>query len=118
VPASAVLWKAGAALVFALAFGLPCAARAAAQDPAAGAAFLAGLVFTAGIAAGFGSLTGGGKLFLGVYTAVWYFAVNRLPLADFTGLFAEPSALKTGAFLLAGAAAVGAAVAAESRARA
>ncbi len=88
------------------------------RAPAAGAAFLTGLLFTAGLAAGFGSLTGGGKLFLGVYTAVWYFAVNRLPIADFTGLFAEPSAARAAAFLLAGAAAVGAALATEVRARA
>ncbi|HEY3349219.1 MAG TPA: hypothetical protein VGM13_05540 [Thermoanaerobaculia bacterium] len=118
VPASPALWKAGSVLVFTLAFGLPCAARAAAGGPGAAAAFLSGLVFTAGIAAGFGSLTGGGKLFLGVYTAVWYFAVNRLPVADFTGLFSEPSALKAAAFALAGAAAVGGALAAESRSRA
>lgn len=118
VPASPVLWKAGAILVFALAFGLPCAVRAAVEAPAAGIAFLAGLLFTAGLAAGFGSVTGGGKLFLGVYTAVWYFAVNRLPIADFTGLFAEPSVPRATAFLLAGAAAVGGALAAERHARA
>jgi hypothetical protein len=104
-----VLFKAGAVLVFVVAFGLPCAARAAAESPAAGAAFFAGLLFTAGLAAGFGSLTGGGKLFLGAYTAVWYVAVNSLPLADYTGLFSEPSALKSTAFLLSGAAAVAAA---------
>jgi hypothetical protein len=118
VPASPALWKAGSVLAFVLAMGLPCAARAAVVSPAAGAAFLAGLVFTAGTAAGFGSLTGGGKLFLGVYTAVWYFAVNRLPIADFTGLVAEPSASKAAAFLLVGIAAVGGAFAAERRARA
>ncbi len=118
VPASPVLWKTGAILVLVLAFGLPCAVRAAVEAPVAGIAFLVGLLFTAGLAAGFGSLTGGGKLFLGVYTAVWYFAVNRLPIADFTGLFAEPSAARAAAFLLAGAAAVGAALATEVRARA
>ena len=118
VPASPVLWKTGAILVFVLAFGLPSAVRAAAESPAAGAAFLAGLLFTAGTAASFGSLTGGGKLFLGVYTALWYFAVNRLPIADFTGLFARPEASRTAAYLLAGAAAVGVALAAERRSRA
>ena len=118
VPASPALWKAGSVLAFVLAFGLPSAARAAFEGPAAGAAFLAGLVFTAGTAAGFGSLTGGGKLFLGGYTAVWYFAVNRLPIADFTGLFVEPSAAKAAAFFLVGIAAVGGAFAAERRARA
>ena len=118
VPASPVLWKTGAILVFVLAFGLPSAARAAVESPAAGAAFLGGLLFTAGTAASFGSLTGGGKLFLGVYTALWYFAVNRLPIADFTGLFARPEASRTAAYLLAGAAAVGVALAAERRSRA
>jgi hypothetical protein len=113
VPASPALWKAGAILVFVLAFGLPSAVGAAVLGPAAGAAFLGGLLFTAGLAAGFGSLSGGGKLFLGVYTAVLYFAVNRLPVADFTGLFTNPSAPRTLAFLLAGAASVGAAWAAE-----
>ena len=107
VPASPVLWKAGAILAFVLVFGLPCAARALVESPAAGVAFLSGLLFTAGLAAGFGSLTGGGKLFLGVYTAVWYFAVNRLPIADFTGLFAAPSGARAAAYALAGVAAVG-----------
>jgi hypothetical protein len=118
IPASPVLWKTGAILAVVLAFGLPCAARASAESPAAGAAFLGGLFFTAALAAAFGSLSGGGKLFLGVYTALWYFAVNRLPIADFTGLFSAPSAPKTLAFLLAGLAAVGGALAMESRARA
>lgn len=118
VPASPVLWKTGANLVFVLALGLPCAVRAGAESPAAGAAFLAGLLFTGALAAGLGSLSGGGKLFLGVYTALWYFAVNRLPIADFTGLFSDPSPLKSAAFALAGAAAVGGALAAERRSRA
>jgi hypothetical protein len=118
VPASPVLWKAGVVLVLVLAPGLPCVVRAALESPAAGASFLSGLVFTAGIAAGFGSLTGSGKLFLGVYTALWYFAVNRLPIADFTGLLSPPSAVRAAAFLVAGAAAVGGAFAAEGRARA
>lgn len=120
VPLSPAVWKTGALLLFVLAFGLPCAARAAAGSAGAGAGagFLAGLVFTAGLASGFGSLSGGGKLFLGVYTAVWYFAVNRLPLADFTGLFAEPSGLRAAAFLVAGAGAVAAALANEARVRA
>ncbi len=41
LPASPVLWKAGAILVFSLAFGLPCAARALARSPAAGGALAA-----------------------------------------------------------------------------
>lgn len=118
VPLSTVLWKTGAILAFVLVFGLSCAVRAALANPAAGAAFLTGLLFTSGLAAGFGCLTSGGKLFLGVYTAVWYFAVNRLPIADFTGLFSEPSAPRSAAFLLAGAAAVGAAYAREAGTRA
>jgi hypothetical protein len=109
VPVSPVLWKTSAILLVVLAFGLPCAIRASLEGPALGAAFVSGLLFTATLAAGFGSLTGGGKLFLGVYTAVWYLAVSRLPIADFTGLFSGPSALRAGSFLLAGAAAVGAA---------
>jgi len=113
VPLSPVLWKAGAILAFVLALGLPCAARAAMESLAAGAAFLAGLLFTAGLAAGFGSLSGGGKLFLGVYTALWYFAVNRLPIADFTGLFAEPFAGSVALFLWMGVLATGAAWAVE-----
>jgi hypothetical protein len=118
VPLSPVLWKTGAILAFVLAFGLPCAVRATAGSPGAGAAFLAGLLFTAGLASGFGALSAGGKLFLGVYTALWYFAVNRLPISDFTGLFSEPAALRSAAFLLAGAAAVGLAYAREASARA
>lgn len=113
VPLSPVLWKAGAVLGFVLAFGLPCAARAATGSPAAGIAFVTGLLFTAGLAAGFGSLSAGGKLFLGVYTAVWYLAVNRLPFADFTGLFAEPSAPRAALYLLVGVLSTGAAWAVE-----
>ena len=109
VSLSPVLFKTGAVLAFVLAFGLPCTVRAAAESLSAGAAFFAGLLFTAGLAVGFGSLTGGGKLFLGVYTAVWYFALNRLPIADFTGLFAEPSARRAALYLSVGVLSVGAA---------
>jgi hypothetical protein len=117
VPLSPVLWKAGAILAFVLSLGLPCTVRAAAGSIGAGAALFAGLSFIALLAAGFGSLSGGPKLFLGVYTALWYFAVNRLPVADFSGLFAEPSAARSAVFLLAGVGAVGLARVSEGRAR-
>lgn len=111
VPLSPVLFKAGALLTFALAFSVPCLAAAFVRG--AGPGFLSGILFTALAAAGWGALSRGGKLFLGLYTAVWYFAVNRLPLADFTGLFAEPSARRAALYLSVGVLSVGAAWAVE-----
>jgi len=107
VPLSPVLWKAGALLTFALVLSVPCLAAAFVRG--AGPGFLCGILFTALVAAGWGTLSRGGKLFLGVYTALWYFAVNRLPFADFTGLFAEPSARRAALYLSVGVLSVGAA---------
>lgn len=107
VPLSPVLWKAGALLAFVLALGVPCLGAAAVRGRGVG--LLAGLLFTAGAAAGLGALSRGGKLFLALYTALWYFAVNRLPFADFTGLFVEPSAPRAAFYLSVGVLSVSAA---------
>ena len=111
VPESPVLWKTGALLAFVVVLGLPSLGGAVVRG--AGFGFLTGLLFTAGAAAGLGALSRGGKLFLGVYTALWYLAVSRLPFADFTGLFAPPSFLRAAAYVFLGALCVGAALAVE-----
>ena len=65
-----------------------CCARSAAAR-VHGLAMLLGLAFTATAAAGLGWLTGGGKLFLGAYTALWYMAIQRDSPLDFTGAFGQ-----------------------------
>jgi hypothetical protein len=52
---------------------------------------LLGLLFVATAATGLGSLSRGGKLFLGAFTALWYLAIQRESPLDFTGAFhAQP----------------------------
>lgn len=111
VPLSPVLWKTGALVTFVFVLSIPCLAAAFMRGT--GALFLSGILFTALAATGWGTLSGGGKLFLALYSALWYFAVNRLPYADFTGGLAEPSALRGALFLFLGALSVGAAWAVE-----
>jgi hypothetical protein len=75
---------------------------------------LLGLAFTAAAAAGFGWLTGGGKLFLGSYTALWYIAIQRDSPLDFTGAFAkQPDLALCAGFAAAGVVAVAIAAAVE-----
>jgi hypothetical protein len=107
--------------LFVLVLGLPALLRAFATSPAHGVAFVTGLLFVAGFAVGAGSLSRGGKLFSGVYTALWYMVVaghGAGPL-DFCGAFG--GGLGAGsrlAFLAIGAAAVALAAAMEQRRRA
>jgi hypothetical protein len=64
--------------------------RAFLASPAQGVAFLTGLLFVAAFAVAAGSLTGGGKLFTAVYTALWYVAVSggtKVGALDYCGAF-------------------------------
>lgn len=116
VPLSPVLWKTAAAGAAVLALGMPRLLLTAVIDPGRALAFLLGLVATAAFAVGAGSLTGGGKLFSGVYVALWYVAVNGAPELDFSGAFArEPRPQVAAIFLLAAAVLLAAAFAVERR---
>jgi hypothetical protein len=85
VPASRVLWKAGAVALFVGGLALPLVVRTTLASPVRGLALLAGLLFVAAFATAAGSLTGGGRLFSGAYLVVWYAAFNRAPGFDFCG---------------------------------
>jgi hypothetical protein len=76
VPRATLIWKAASLALFVLAFGAPAALRAFAASIAHGVALVSGLLFVAAFAVSAGSLTGGGKLFTAVYTALWYVALN------------------------------------------
>lgn len=89
VPASAVLWKAAALALFLLALGAPLVIRTFLASPVRGLACAAGLLAVALLAVGFGSLTRGGKLFSGLYVAVWYMALSGSAEADFTGALSK-----------------------------
>jgi hypothetical protein len=61
------------------------------------------LLFVATAAAGLGWLSGGGKLFLGLFTALWYVAVQRDSPLDWSGAFASrPKLALCAGFALAG----------------
>ncbi len=87
VPRSGVLWKLGSVSLFVGVVALPFLLRALVDSPARGFAALSGLFFVTALAVAFGSLSGGGKLFVGLYLAIWYAALNRVPNADFCSLF-------------------------------
>jgi hypothetical protein len=108
VPRSAVLWKLGTLALFTLAAGLPLIARFTLISPAHGFAFLTGLLFTAAFATAAGSLSGGGKLFLGLYLWLWYAAASRVPALDFCGVMGGALDLSSrAAYLAIGTAAIG-----------
>ena len=94
VPARPVLWKVAAVAVFVLALGLPMTIRAFVESSARGVECVAGLLAIAGISVAFGSLTAGGKLFSGVFLAVWYMAVSGMPEADVTGVLSKAPSLR------------------------
>jgi len=72
----------------------------------------------AALAVSFGFLTGGGKLFVGIYLALWYAALNRVPYLDFCGLFGSDLGLPVrAAYLGAGAVFIALAMAVEARRR-
>jgi ABC-type transport system involved in multi-copper enzyme maturation permease subunit len=93
VPERPVLWKCAAVAVFLLALGLPMTTRAFVESSVRGVECVAGLLAIAGISVAFGSLTAGGKLFSGIFLAVWYMAVSGLPQADVTGALSKSPSL-------------------------
>ncbi|HXU34295.1 MAG TPA: ABC transporter permease [Thermoanaerobaculia bacterium] len=118
VPRSGVLWKLGSVALFVVAVSLPFLLRALVASPARGFAALSGLLFVAALAVSFGLLTGGGKLFVGIYLAIWYGALNRVPYLDFCGLFGGDLGLPVrAAYLAAGAVFLALAMAVEARRR-
>jgi ABC-type transport system involved in multi-copper enzyme maturation permease subunit len=118
VPRSGTLWKIGSVSLFVVAVSLPFLLRALFTSPARGFAALSGLLFVAALAVSFGLLTGGGKLFVGIYLALWYAALNRVPYLDFCSLFGgDLGPAVRAAYLAAGAAFVALSMAVESRRR-
>ncbi len=116
VPRSGVLWKLGSVSLFVVVISLPFLVRALLTSPARGFAALSGLLFVAALSVSFGSLSGGGKLFVGIFLALWYAALNRVPYLDFCGLFGGDLGFgNRAAYLGAGAVFVLLAMAVESR---
>lgn len=111
VPASPVLWKTGALALVVLMLGTPMTIHGFVESPAKALACVAGLLAVAGGCVGLGSLTSGGKLFTGLYVAVWYMAMSGEPGADFAGALSKaPSLAVSGLYLAGGLAAVALAV--------
>ncbi len=107
VPRSAVLWKVAAIAAFVAVVGAPVLVRSVVRGPAYGLAMVLALLFVATAAAGLGWLSGGGKLFLGLFTALWYIAIQRDSPLDFSGAFASrPDLALCAGFAVAGMAAV------------
>ncbi|HXT51671.1 MAG TPA: hypothetical protein VN811_11545, partial [Thermoanaerobaculia bacterium] len=102
LPRSRVAWKVAAVLGFVLLAAAPVLLRSLLRDGGHGLAMLLGLLFTATAAAGLGWLTGGGKLFLGAYTALWYVAIQRDSPLDFAGIGERASLLTCAAFAAVG----------------
>ncbi|HRC85282.1 MAG TPA: ABC transporter permease subunit, partial [Thermoanaerobaculia bacterium] len=104
VPRSKLAWKLGASLLVSLLLGLPGELAALLGGAAGGLAWLLGLGFVATLAVATGSLSRGGRLFLGLYTALWYLALNgKGGPFDFSGRFGTESRLGVAASFLAGA---------------
>lgn len=111
VPKSPALWKAAAVALVVLLLGAPLCVRSLMVSPARGLACVGGLLALAAISVGMGSLSGGGKLFTGVYLAVWYMGLSNLAAADFTSaLSAKPVPAYCVIYICAGAALLAAAV--------
>jgi hypothetical protein len=111
VPASPALWKTAAVGLFVLALGAPLVVRSLLVSPTRGLACAGGLLAVAAISVGMGSLTAGGKLFTGVYLAVWYMGLSNVAPADFTSaLSARPEPVYCLLYMGVGAVLVAAAV--------
>jgi hypothetical protein len=107
VPRSTVVWKTVAVAGFVALVGAPVVLRSVVRGGDHGMGMLRGLAFAATAAAGFGWLTGGGKLFLAAYTALWYMAIQHDSPVDFTGAFrARPDLALCAGFAAAGIASV------------
>jgi hypothetical protein len=102
VPRSTVGRKAAAISGFVLLVGAPVLLRSFARGVEHGLAMLLGMAFVAGAATGLGWLSRGGKLFLGLFTALWYVAVQRESPLDFTGAFARPDLQRCAIFAAIG----------------
>src|SRR5262249_41355199 len=84
--------------------------------PARGLAAILGLSAIAALCVGMGALTSGGKLFTGLYAAVWYMAMSGAPGADATGALGKaPDLALSAAYLGGGLLLVGAALLKERR---
>lgn len=106
LPRSVVAWKLAAVGAFVGALGAPVLLRSLLRGGSHGLAMLLALAFIASAAAGLGRLTGGGKLFLGLFTGLWYVAVQVDSPLDFTGAFTtRPDLALCAGFAAAGAAA-------------
>ncbi|HET9794119.1 MAG TPA: hypothetical protein VFS34_06620, partial [Thermoanaerobaculia bacterium] len=117
IPRSAALWKAASLALFLEAAGLPLFVRFFLLSPARAFAWISGLLFVAGFAAGAGWLTRGGKLFSGIFLALWYAALSGVRDTDFCGIAGGATgALARAAYLSLGAAFVAAAMLRERRA--
>ena len=111
VPRSPALWKFAAVALLVLALGAPLVVKSLLVSPARGLACAGGLIALAAISVGMGSLSGGGKLFTGIYLAVWYMGLSNLAAADFTSaLSARPEPVYCLIYICVGAALLGAAV--------
>ncbi len=103
VPRSAVAWKLAAIGLFVLALGAPLLLRSSLRGGACGLGMLLALLFVAGAATGLGWLSRGGKLFLGLFTALWYLAIQHDSPLDFTGAFStRPDLARCAAFAAIG----------------
>ncbi len=111
VPRSPALWKFGAVALVVLALGAPLFVRSLLVSPVRGLACAGGLLALAAISVGMGSLSGGGKLFTGIYLAVWYLGLSNLAAADFTSaLSANPEPVYCLIYICVGAGHLAAAV--------
>jgi hypothetical protein len=115
VPRFPALWKAAAVVVFCLTVGALPLAAAFLRSPVHGAALALGILFLATFASAAGSLTAGGRLFLGFYLMIWYGAVSGAPGLDFAGAFVTPSVTLSAAYAAAALMLLGVAVAVERR---
>ena len=93
-----------------LALGAPMAVRCLLVSPVRGLACLGGLAAIAALSVAMGSLSGGGKLFTGVYLVVWYLGLSNLAAADITSALSErPEPVWTVLYIGVAAAMIGAA---------
>lgn len=114
VPRSAVTWKLAAVGSFVGAVGAPVLLRSLLRGGSHGLAMLLALAFIVAGAVGIGWLSRGGKLFLGIFTALWYVAVQQDSPLDFAGAFtARPDLALCAGYAAAGAAAAGLALVVE-----
>jgi hypothetical protein len=113
VPRSVVGWKMAAVALFVLIASAPVVAASFARSPEHGATMMLALLFIAASAVGLGYVTGGGKLFLGAYTALWYVAMQRDSPLDFVGALSAPNLERSATFAGAGLLALAAAFAVE-----